>query len=152
MKKFLPLTATALVFTLAACGEGKKDQAADEAPTTQEAEQASGETAGMMEKATEMAKEKATEVAEALKLDTSSLDSFKSSLAAMKGSLSGDQASQLTSALTSLAKGASSEEKGGLMGAAKNIASGKSMEETLYETLGNKLNGMTFDDILKLAG
>jgi hypothetical protein len=31
------------------------------------------------------------------------------------------------------------------------MASGKSMEETLYETIGDKLDGLSFDDVLKLA-
>lgn len=147
MKAIFPLTATAMMLALTACGsEGESDKSttSEAAPATESA--ASTDASGMVEKA----KEAATKVAEALKLDTSSMDSFKSSLSDMKASLSGDQASQLTSALTSLAKG-SAEEKGGLLGAAKSVASGKSMEETLYETVGDKLNGLTFEDILKLA-
>ncbi len=152
MKTIVKITALSAAFTLAACGSDDNSQTADKAEEAAPA--AAAEKEGMMEKAEGMAgaaMEKASEMAEALKLDTSSLDSFKSSLASMKGSLSGDQSSQLTSALTSLAKGAA-EKKGGLVGAAKDLASGKSMEETLYEKLGDQLNGMSFDDILKLAG
>ena len=153
MKKFLPLTATAMILALAACGEAEKKNQETTAPAaTEAAKEDTSEAVGMMEKATEMAKEKAAEVAEMLKLDTSSMDSFTSSLSAMKSSLSGDQASQLSSALASIAKGATSEKKSGLLGAAKDMASGKSIEETLYEAVGDQLNDMTFEDILKMAG
>lgn len=150
MKVIMPLTATALILALTACGsdsESSKDAAGTAAPATE----VEAKSESMMDKATEMAKEKAAEMAEALKLDTSSMDSFTASLSAMKASLSGDQASQLSSALASIAKGATSEKKGGLLGAAKDMASGKSMEETLYETVGDQLNGLTFEDILKMA-
>ena len=150
MNTLVKITALTTAFALAACGSDDNSQTAEKA---EEAAPAAEEKAGMMEKAEGMADtamEKAAEMAEALKLDTSSLNSFKSSLAAMKSSLSGDQSGQLTNALTSLAKGAA-EKKGGLMGAAKDLASGKSIEETLYEKLGDQLNGMSFDDILKLA-
>jgi len=140
MNTLVKITTLSAALALAACGSDDNSQTAEKAEDAAPA--AAAEQDGMMEKAAEMA--------EALKLDASSLDSFKSSLSAMKGSLSGDQSGQLTNALTSLAKGAT-EEKGGLMGAAKDIAGGKSMEETLYEKLGDQLNGMSFDDILKLA-
>lgn len=163
MNTLVKITAVTAAFALAACGSDDNSQTAEKAEEAAPA--ATAEKEGMMEKAEGMADgamkkaegmagaamEKASEMTEDLKLDTSSLDSFKSSLAAMKGSLSADQSSQLTNALASLAKGAS-EEKGGLMGAAKDLASGKSMEETLYEKMGDQLDGMTFDDILKLAG
>lgn len=145
MNSLVKITALTGALALAACGSDDNSQTAENA---NEAAPAAKES--MMEKA-EGAMEKAVAMAEALKLDTSSLDSFKSSLSAMKDSLSGDQTSQLTSALTSLAKDAAKEEKGGLINAAKGLASGKSMEETLYEKLGDTLDGMTFDDILKLA-
>lgn len=147
MNSLVKITTLTAAFALAACGSDNNSQTAEK--TEEAAPAVAAEKESMMEKA-EGAMEKASEMAESLKLDTSSLDSFKSSLAAMKDSLSGDQSSQLTNALTSLAKGAA-EEKDGLMGAAKDMASGKSMEETLYEKLGDKLEGMTFDDILKLA-
>ena len=151
MNTLVKITALTGALALAACGSDDNSQTAEKAEDAVPA--AAAEKEGMMKKAEGMADaamEKAAEMAEALKLDASSLDSFKSSLSAMKGSLSGDQSGQLTNALTSLAKGAT-EEKGGLMGAAKDIAGGKSMEETLYEKLGDQLNGMSFDDILKLA-
>ncbi len=160
MNSFIKITTLSAAFALAACGSDDNSQTAekaeDAAPAAAEeaAPAAAAEEESMMEKAEGMAghaMEKASEMMEGHTLDTSSLDSFKSSLAEMKGSLSEDQSSQLTSALTSLAKGAA-EEKGGLMGAAKDMASGKSMEETLYEKMGDQLDGMTFDDILKLAG
>lgn len=147
MNTLIKITTLTAAFALAACGSDDNSQTAENANEAVPA--AAAEKESMMEKA-EGAMEKAAEMAEALKLDTSSLDSFKSSLAAMKGSLSGDQSGALTNALTTLAKGAA-EEKGGLMSAAKDMASGKSMEETLYEKLGDQLNGMSFDDILKLA-
>jgi len=149
MKALLPLTATAMILALAACGEAEKKHEATEAPATAVEEEKSRK---VMDNVEDVVMEKVAEMTEALKLDTSSLDSFTSSLSAMKASLSGDQASQLTSALASMAKGATSDKKDGLLGAAKDMASGKSMEENLYETMGNKLSGLTFEDILKMAG
>jgi len=157
MKQILKITAATAIFALAACGsdEGEKqaEEAAKDATTEVAAPEADKSAAeGMMEKAKEAASEMVAEVAKSVTLDTSSFDAFKSSLGDMKTSLDGDQASQLTSALASLAKGATTEKKGGLLDAAKDMAAGKSMEETLYESLGNQLNGLSFDDILKLAG
>ena len=106
---------------------------------------------GAQEVATAVA-EKAAEVAEALKLDTSSLENFQSSLSAMKASLTPDQAMQLGDALGYLTKSSAKEQKGGLLDAAKDVATGKSMEEVLFDNMADQLDGLTFEDILKLAG
>lgn len=143
-----PMAATALVLALAACGDSGESQKEQAAPAT-EAATAEKST---MEKATEAAKDMATKAVESLKLDTSSLDAFKASLANMKGSLSSTDQSKLTEALATLAKGAAGDSKSGLMDAAKSMASGKSITETLYEKMGDKLDGMTFEDVLALAG
>jgi len=142
MKQILIATS---IFALAACGsEGEQSSAPTEAPATEAP--TNKEANALVEKA----KQAAAEAVEALKLDASSLDAFKSSLGNMKASLTGDQANQLSGALASLAKGAT-EKKGGLMDAAKGMASGKSLEETLYEKLGDQLNGLTFEEILAKA-
>lgn len=136
-RSFLLMGAACLALT--ACDSGKKQDdnavtsdAASEAATSQTAEK-------MVDK-----------VMEVLKLDTSSMESFTASLSAMKESLSAADASKLTSALTSLAK-ESAGDSNSLMNAAKSMASGASMEETLYKTMGDKLNGLTFEDVVKLA-
>ncbi len=150
MKHNLTLTAAGLALVLAACGsESSNTESAPAAP--KEAEQAApSATESTVEKVKEAAKETVAKVAESLKLDTSSMEAFKSSLGDMKASLSADQQSQLTGALKSLAKG-SLKEKGGLLGAAKGLAEGKSTEEILYEKMQSKLDGLSFDDILALA-
>lgn len=147
MRYILTLT-TAL--SLAACGS-------DDNANTQSAEQ-SAETAqeqtSTVEQAQEIATqvaEKAAAVAEALKLDTSSLDSFKTSLADMQASLSSDQAGQLQDALGLLAKSTAKESEGGLLGAAKDVVGGKSMEDILYDNMKSQLDGLTFEEILALA-
>jgi len=149
MNTFVKVTTLTAAFALAACGTDDNSQTAEKAEDAVPAAEEKGTK--VIDNVEEVVREKIAEMTETLKLDTSSLDSFKSSLAAMKGSLTGDQSSALTNALTGLAKGAA-EKKGGLMGAAKDLASGKSMEETLYEKLGDQLDGMSFDDIIKLAG
>ncbi|NVJ96504.1 MAG: hypothetical protein HWE25_00030 [Alphaproteobacteria bacterium] len=141
-----PLMASAALLALAACGDSGDETAKSDATAATEA--AATAEKSTMEKATEMA----TKAAEALKLDTSSLDAFKSSLAGMKASLSDTDQSKLTEALAGLAKDAGGDSKSGLMDAAKSMASGKSMTETLYEKLGDKLDGKTFEDILAMAG
>lgn len=143
--------AIAAILALTACSDsGNQQSDSTNAPTaTPAAEEEKGQK--VMDTVEEMVRDTVAEVKDSIRLDTSSFDAFTSSLSDMKKSLSSDQAGQLSSALASLAKGAS-EKKGGLMDAAKSIASGKSMEETLYESLGAQLNGLSFEDILKLAG
>lgn len=147
--RYIIVLATALA--LSACGS-------DESTGTQSAEQTT-ETVQEQSSAVEQAQDIASQVvdhaaaaAEALKLDTSSLDSFKSSLSDMQASLSADQASQLTDALGYLAKSSAKESKGGLLGAAKDVVGGKSMEDILYGNMKGQLDGLTFEEILALAG
>lgn len=143
MKYLTTITAMAAAISLAACSDDTSTQTAEPVvPEKSQMEEA--------EKTVTAVAEKAAEIAESLKLDTSSLSAFKASLNDMKASLNGDQTSQLTSALTSLVKDGSDDKKG-LLSAAKNVASGKSLEETLYENMGDKLNGLSFEDVLKLA-
>lgn len=145
--KYLLIISSMLVIT--ACGaENENSSAPAEAPQATKAEE-SNDTASLVDKA----KEAASEAMESLKLDGTSLEGFKSSLNDMKASLTPDQASQLTEALSSMVK-SDSEESGasGLIGAAKDVASGKSLEETLYEKLGDQLNGLTFEEVLAKAG
>ena len=148
MKYIFALSAA---FALSACSsdDNSTSQTADQAADTAQEQSSTVEQA--QEIASQMA-EKAAEVAEALKLDTSSLSSFKSSLSDMQASLTSGQASQLQDALGSLAKSSTKESTGGLLGAAKDIAGGKSMEDILYDNMKDKLDGLTFEDILALAG
>ena len=122
---------------LSACDSGSNNDS--ETIKEKAAETTSSTKETMVEKAKEL-----------LKLDTSSLDSFKSSLSSMKSSLSSADASKLTGAIESLAK-STAKDSGGLMDAAKSMASGKSVEETVYSSLKGKLSGATFEDVLKLA-
>lgn len=139
----------AAAIALSACGSDDNN--------TQSAEQAAEtatEQTSTVEQAQEIASqvaEKAAEVAEALKLDTSSLASFKSSLSDMQASLTSGEAGQLQDALGYLAKSTAKESKGGLLGAAKDVASGKSMEDILYDNMKDQLDGLTFDEVLALA-
>jgi len=157
MKHLVKIATATAIFALAACGSDEGDKQANaKAEKAAAAEIAAPESekstaSDMMETAKEVATEMVADVAKSVKLDASSLSAFKSSLGDMKASLSSDQASSLTSALASLAKGATTEKKGGLLGAAKDMAAGKSMEDTLYESLGSQLNGLSFEDIIKLA-
>ncbi len=154
MARTLPYLATAVVFALSACGDSGSDNSTTD--TTAPAATEAAAEKSTMDKATEMA----TKAVEALKLDASSLDSFKSSLASMQGSLSADDRSKLMETLGGMiAKDTdtgSSDSGGGLLDKAKkmasDVASGKSMEEQLYEAVGDKLDGLTFEDILKMAG
>lgn len=149
MRRTLPYFATALVFALAACGDSS-DSSKTETPAPATPEATTDKSA--MESATEVA----TKAMEALKLDASSLDAFKSSLASMQGSLSADDRNKLMEALGGMIKSDAEQSGGGLLDRAKKVASdaasGKSMEDQLYEALGDKLDGLTFDDILKMAG
>ena len=146
MKHILTLTAA---LALTACGSDNNSSQTQEQAAETATEQTS--TVDQAKDIATAALEKATEVAEALKLDTSSLDSFKSSLTAMQGSLDAGQASQLTDALRLLAKSSAKEKKGGLLDAAKSVASGKSMEDILYDNMSSQLNGLTFEEIIALA-
>jgi len=151
MKKLIVLTASVSLLTLAACGDkAEKKQAPAQPPATSEAPATSS--------AMDTAKDMATKAVEALKLDTSSLDAFKASLDKMKASLSPDDQSKLMAALGKLASSATGMDSSGggdtssMMDAAKGMMNGGDMTDTLYQKLGDKLNGMTFDDILKMAG
>ena len=78
------------------------------------------------------------------RIDASSLDSFKSSLSTMKGSLDLSGQQNLSSALAGLASKAAPTDAGGLLGAAKNVAGSGSVEDTIYGAFGSKLNGLDF--------
>ena len=146
MKHMLTVAAA---LALTACGSDDTNT-----QTQEQAAETAAEQTSTVDQATEIATtvaEKAAEVAEALKLDTSSLDSFKSSLSAMQGSLDAGQAGQLQDALGYLAKSSAKEDKGGLLDAAKSVASGKSMEDILYDNMASQLDGLTFEEILALA-
>ncbi|MFC4349916.1 DUF6694 family lipoprotein [Kordiimonas lipolytica] len=143
-----PLTATAMLLALAACGDSSDNKGDTSQAPAMEAATAEKST---MDKATEAAKDMATKAVESLKLDTSSLDAFKTSLANMKGSLSAEDQSKLMDALSGMVAD-SKEGSSGLMDTAKSMASGKSLTETLYEKMGDKLSGKTFEDILAMAG
>jgi len=84
-------------------------------------------------------------------IDAGSLDSFKSSLNAMKGSLDMDGQAQLSSALAGMASNAMPTDAGGLLGAAKGAASGGSAEDSIYSAFGSKLNGLNFEQLLAFA-
>lgn len=154
MRSLLNIAAITAAFTLAACSDDTKKEAEKaDAEVEAAAEEVQTETADMMEKAEEMADaamEKAGEMMEGVTLDTSSLENFKASLADMKASLSAEQASQLSSALSKLAKDAAGD-KNSMMSAAKGMAAGKSTEDILYDNMKDKLDGMSFEDVLKLA-
>ncbi len=147
MNTLIRITAVAAAFALSACGdnEGDKKKADDMAAEVQTPSESSMDTA----------KEAMTEVAEALKLDASSLDAFKESLASMKASLDEEKTAQLSSALATLAKKASGEGGESMMdnatNMAKNMGDGKSVADVLYEKLGDDLHGATFEDVLAMA-
>ena len=132
---------------LAACDTNDSDRTVTEKDTGLDAQQQAGEK---LDKLTDAVKAKAEKAVAALKIDASSFDSFKASLAGMKGQLSGVDQSRLTDALGALAT-QTTDQKEGLMGAAKSMMSGKSVEETVFEAVGEKLDGLTFDDILSLT-
>lgn len=141
--KSLILTSLA-IFSLAACDSGKKEDSS----TGEEAAPAA-ETSTV-----EQVKETVVEkIKEMVKLDTSSVEAFKNSLSDMKDSLSDEDKAKLTSALANLAKKAVEEksEGGGVMDIAKSAVSGGSIEDQLYDNFGDKLSGMSFDDILNYA-
>jgi hypothetical protein len=138
-----------MIVTLTACGDSSETEKAEDkaaAPAEVAAEKST------MEAATEMA----SKAVGALKLDTSSFDAFKTSLAEMKDSLSEDDRSKLMEALGGLVASETEKSDDGLLRSAKkmasNAASGKSATETLYEQIGDKLDGLTFEEILKLEG
>lgn len=143
-----PLTATAMLLALAACGDSSDSSKEQAAPATE----AAMPEKSTMDKATEAAKDMASKAVEALSLDTSSLDAFKSSLATMKGSLSAEDQTKLMDALSGMVASDGTSSTGGLMDTAKKMSEGKSLTETLYEKMGDKLSGKTFEDILAMAG
>jgi membrane-associated HD superfamily phosphohydrolase len=155
------LLAMASIFALAACGSdnGSNDAAFEaEKATNEAAENASKESSNLLDKAKDAASdavEKAEDLSSAIaKIDAGSLESFKSSLSDMQKLLPAAQQSELTEALGALAKNAvssGSESSGGLLDKAKSIADGKSVEDMVYEQFGKQMDGMSFEDILKLA-
>ena len=167
MNKNFKLLAMVSVFTLAACGSDENKSYEAEAEKAAEASNdAVDDTAGGAEaKASELLdkakaaagdiKEKAGDVTNAvLKLDASSLDSFKSSITNMRALLPEAKQSELAGAIAKLAKSAVSdgnEGTGGLLDKAKSLSDGKSAQDLVYEKLGSQMDGMTFDDILKFA-
>lgn len=140
-------SSAAAALLLAACSESNDTATETDA---QQAQEAASQHSSAVDTVVEKVKEEAAKLAESIELDMSSMESFKESLGAMKASLSGSDQEKLTSALSSLAKDTVKDD-GGLLGAAKSVASGKSTEEILYGKMKAKLDGLSFDDILKLA-
>ena len=148
MKALIRLTAVAAAFSLAACGDnnGEEKKADDMAPpeATTEAP-ATGELD---------ANETMERVAEAVKLDTSSFENFKESIANMKESLTTEDSARLTTAFSNLATrvsetGEDMTETGKNM--VENMDEGKSVTEILYERFAEELDGKTFEEVLSLA-
>ena len=141
MKALIKITAIASVFALAACGDNnKQEKKAEEMPAAEAPATSEMDT---ME-----------QVAEALKLDTSSLEAFKESIANMKAALSGEDRANLTTALSDLAVKASGKGEN-MMDAGKNMMSdmgdGKSVADILYEKMADALDGKTYEDIVAMA-
>lgn len=136
------ILSTVAILSLAACDGGKKD---DKDIVNQDKAVAT-EAASITETVMET-------VAEMVTLDTSSVDAFKSSLSAMKDSLSDTDKSKLTSALGNLAQKAVSEksEGDGLMDMAKSVTSGDSVEDQIYSNFKDELSGMNFEDLTNFA-
>ncbi|WP_262689395.1 DUF6694 family lipoprotein [Kordiimonas aestuarii] len=144
MNTLIKITAISAALALAACGDNKDEKKADDMPPPEAPATGEMSPADTME-----------QVAEALTLDTSSLEAFKESIANMKASLSSEDRARLTAALGDLATKATggqdmdSMDKGkNLM---KNMGDGKSVTEVLYENMADELDGRTFDDILEMA-
>jgi vacuolar-type H+-ATPase subunit H len=167
MNKNFKILAMVSVFGLAACGS---DDNASYETDAEQATETTNKTAGdavsdakakasdLLDKANETVndiKAKGNDLAVGFaKIDASSLNSFQSSLEDMQKLLPEAQQSKLTNAIASLAKNSVTEgssSSGGLLDKAKSLADGKSAEELVYEKLGSTMDGMTFDDILKLA-
>lgn len=140
------ITASALSLALAACG-GSEDKS--EAPAQPAPEAAAPAEDSMKAAATEVVEA----VKEALKLDTSSPEAFKASLAAMKDSLSDADKDKLSSALASLGKKAMGDTKeGGLMDKVKDVVKSGSVEDAVLKSFGDEIDGMTFEDLMDYAG
>lgn len=162
MSVVLPLTA---LLGLYGCDSGDapsgtaKTGTESAAPMAEQMESMAGQGTEMMADAAEQApsmveaaKDKVAAAAASLPLiDASSLDSFKSSLSTMKGSLDHAGQQQLSSALADLASSATPTDAGGLLGAAKNVAGSGSAEDTIYSAFGSKLNGLSFEQLLAFA-
>lgn len=144
MKALIKITAIASVFALAACGDkNEEEKKAEEMPAAEAP--ATGEMDAM---------DTMEQVAEALKLDTSSLEAFKESIANMKEALSAEERANLTTALSDLAVKASGEGQS-MMDAGKNMMSdmgdGKSVVDILYEKMAEQLDGKTYEDVIAMA-
>ena len=148
MKHMLTIAAA---LALTACGSDDNNQTQQSDNAEQVATASEEKGVPVVDHVEEVVRDALDDLTSNIKLDTSSLDSFKSSLSAMQGSLDADQASQLRDALGYLAKSSAKEKKGGLLDAAKSVASGKSMEDILYDNMASKLNGLTFEEVLALA-
>ena len=151
----------AALLALAGCDSGDTSSTAQS--ESESAVPAAEQAAGMAEHATEAVAEVAAQAPAMMEtaqqqvaavaasvpmIDAGSLDRFKSSLNAMKGSLDMDGQQQLSSALAGLASKAVPTDAGGLLGAAKGAASGGSAEDTVYNAFGSKLNGLNFDQLM----
>ena len=85
-------------------------------------------------------------------LETKSFDEFKTSLAFMKASLSEENRVKLTNALTKLSgeQAAAMPEMSDTDG--KPLTVNKTLAESVYNQLGDKLDGKTYEDVLVMAG
>ncbi|WP_417456781.1 hypothetical protein [Kordiimonas sp.] len=147
MNTLIRITTVATIVALSACGDNESDK--------KKADDMASEAQVPAESSIDTAKDAMTQVAEALKLDATSLEDFKASLANMKASLNEEKTAQLSSALAALAKKASGDSGESMMDSAtnmaKNMGSGKSIADILYEKLGDDLHGATFEDVLAMA-
>ncbi|WP_417461015.1 hypothetical protein [Kordiimonas sp.] len=82
-------------------------------------------------------------------LETKSFEEFKTSLAFMKASLAEEDRMKLTKALTKL----SGEQTAAMAGAdGRALTVDKTLAESVYNKLGDKLDGKTYEDVLVMAG
>lgn len=91
-----------------------------------------------------------TSVAKSIALDASSEDSFRLSLKAMRAVLTTDERTKLGLALKKL-----SADNRSMMSTDSDQGKplyGSERITKLYETLGSRLNGKTYDDIIAMAG
>ncbi len=89
--------------------------------------------------------EAARAAAEALKIDASSAEAFKASLAAMKDGLPPDQTQALTQKLAELMAEAPGASGDSALKRAADLASGRT---SMYAVIGSQLDGLTFDEIM----
>lgn len=101
---------------------------------------------------TDTANGASTDVADnipAVTLKAETFDEFKTSLTFMKASLSEEDRSKLTKALTKLS-GKQTAAMTGVDGNALTVD--KTLVESVYNKIGDKLDGKTYEEVLSMAG